>query len=176
MWIKKIVAKAKSVVGWASEPVATAVAVTIPVAVIEQQREKAEDRRMKERRRQQLHDLLMKERKDYSMCMSKAAVWHRTHAAPGEAFVAAMLAPTIDAEAADVNACRSLCKEYWRAGRELVRLDIIDEEKQELEARHARFVALFQPLDKLPGYDARDMLVYKPLVPAPGPPTTSGMR
>lgn len=180
---------AKTTVRWVSGPLKIVVGLGIPVvlghasqSVLDEERARTEERHMKEERRQRLRDSLQKDHKDYSLCMFKAGAWHRTYPepdGPGAAFVAAMAAPVVDPAAAEVNACRSLCKDYWRAGRELARMDVLEEEKQELEARHERFVALFKPLDRLAGYDERDMLVYKPLVPpaptpaAPGPSTAT---
>jgi len=140
--------------------------------------EAAEIRHTKEERRQRLTDMLREKDKEYSMCMAKAAAWHRNHAsAPGESFVAAMQAPTINPEAAAIDTCRSVCRTFWRAGHELSSMDILDKKRQELQARHAKFVAMFRPLDKLPGSDELYMFVYEPLstassvAPTPSKPT-----
>lgn len=162
-----------------------AAGLSIPVALnhvnqvkMEEQRAATEVRRMEEKRRERLRAFLQKEDKEYSMCMAKAAAWHRNHAsAPGESFVAAMQAPTINPEAAAIDTCRSVCRTFWRAGHELSSMDILDKKRQELQARHAKFVAMFRPLDKLPGSDELYMFVYEPLstassvAPTPSKPT-----
>jgi len=160
-----------------------AAGLSIPVALnhvnqvkMEEQRAATEVRRMEEKRRERLRAFLQKEDKEYSMCMAKAAAWHRNHAsAPGASLAAAMMAPTIDPEAADMDDCRRLCKSFWCAAFDLAAMpanttDVIDLERQELQARHAKFVTLFEPLDKLPGYDKRTMYMYEPLPSTPAAP------
>ena len=124
-----------------------------------------------EQRRQNLRDQLNRDHKEYNKCVTRAASWHREHNAEGvgSKFKAAMALTATSgdqaehAAALELNECRSLCKDYWRAGREYSRLNLAQEEQQELAARHARFVKFFKPLDCLDEYCDADLLVFNPL-------------
>jgi hypothetical protein len=104
---------------------------------------------------------------EYSACMQTVEDWHREKGKDAAAaFQSGVTAR--DPTAREINACRSMTKDFWRnafLAMELSDASATQPWVRELGPRHDRFVRAVKPLDILEGYGADDMAVYQfPLV------------
>ena len=117
---------------------------------------------------QKAKDSLRKELRDlhgeYSLCMAEAYAFVRQHRGDPELSAALFLAdvtqPKPSQQATRLNQCRSTCRRYWSRARLLTDMGVPSRELDEFASRHQRFTFVFRPMDKLDGYDERDMRVY----------------
>jgi hypothetical protein len=120
-----------------------------------------------EQQKAQLRSELRSMHSEYRRCMSTGYNWHRTYGSDAaNRYVAGMAKPQPTAEARKLNDCRSACRRYWSTSRRLIQKGMPPGELDEMASRHKRFTDVFQPLDKLEGYDKRDMQVYSLQVPS----------
>lgn len=101
--------------------------------------------------------VLNKAHKGYSQCMERMSNFRNAH---GEEYAKVFISQMEstghrDKEVVEVNACRSLCKDYWRSFegyKNAFTMPIT--EYNDFKAHHKRFLDLVEPLDHLRGYDA----------------------
>jgi hypothetical protein len=101
---------------------------------------------------------------EYSQCMAKAFSFARESNndfdLAAQRFLADFTSASPSPKAIELNTCRSTCRRYWSTARTLVDLGIPQTEVDDLAGRHARFVKVMRPMDKLDGYTEKDYRVY----------------
>ena len=112
---------------------------------------------------------------EYSSCMYKIHQWNRQHANAARLFVDIMedvqenmqedvdtfkqkYSSNLHAQAAEINRCRSLTKDFWRLA--LTYIEVADGSSSDYRSRHQRFVIDVKPIDQLPGYESESDPVY----------------